>query len=47
MVPTIENLMTLKMNPIAERTIEADSLENEDIIDNRKESKQETNQIGA
>ena len=47
MVPNIENVMTLKMNLIAEKTIEADSLENENIIDNRKESKEETNQIGA
>ena len=35
--------MTLKLNSIAEKTVESDSLENEEIIQNSEEKKKETN----
>ena len=36
-VGNIEKVLTLKMNPIEEKTEEADSLENEEIIQNSEE----------
>ena len=42
-VGNIEKVLTLKMNPIEEKTEEADSLENEGPIEQREDS----NQIGA
>ena len=40
MVGNTEEVLTLKMNPIAERTLETDLLENEGPIEQRKDTNQ-------
>ena len=43
MVGNIEKVLKLNLNSIAEKTVESDSLENEEIIEKSDQIKKETN----